>query len=151
MPKFCAKAVISGLLDVTEVMPIALFVWCSEIQPLEVRAAACSFNVAMNMLFTFVIGQCFVTMLCHMEWGVFLFFAGQSPFLRVPPHVYHSMRRRVSVASFSLYRPRSASCRAMLHYAIAVDSLFAIVVSCTVFGCNGQYSCTLLGLWLFML
>ena len=34
----------------------------------------------MNMLFTFVIGQCFVTMLCTMEWGVFLFFAGQSPF-----------------------------------------------------------------------
>lgn len=51
---------------------------CSEIQPLEVRAAACSFNVAMNMLFTFVIGQCFVTMLCSMQWGVFLFFAGQS-------------------------------------------------------------------------
>lgn len=48
----------------------------TEIQPLEVRAAACSFNVAMNMLFTFVIGQCFVTMLCTMEWGVFLFFAG---------------------------------------------------------------------------
>ncbi len=43
---------------------------CSEIQPLEVRAAACSFNVAVNMLFTFVIGQCFVTMLCTMEWGV---------------------------------------------------------------------------------
>ena len=54
---------------------------CSEIQPLEVRAAACSFNVAMNMLFTFVIGQCFVTMLCSMQWGVFLFFAGQSPCL----------------------------------------------------------------------
>ena len=53
---------------------------CSEIQPLEVRAAACSFNVAVNMLFTFVIGQCFVTMLCTMEWGVFLFFAGQLPF-----------------------------------------------------------------------
>lgn len=52
---------------------------CSEIQPLEVRAAACSFNVAMNMLFTFVIGQCFVTMLCSMQWGVFLFFAGQFP------------------------------------------------------------------------
>lgn len=48
----------------------------TEIQPLEVRAAACSFNVAMNMLFTFVIGQCFVTMLCSMQWGVFLFFAG---------------------------------------------------------------------------
>lgn len=54
---------------------------CSEIQPLEVRAAACSFNVAMNMLFTFVIGQCFVTMLCSMQWGVFLFFAGERSIL----------------------------------------------------------------------
>lgn len=53
-------------------------VLCSEIQPLETRAAACSFNVAVNMLFTFVIGQCFVTMLCSMQWGVFLFFAGES-------------------------------------------------------------------------
>ena len=26
-------------------------------------------------LFTFVIGQCFVTMLCTMKWGVFIFFA----------------------------------------------------------------------------
>ena len=26
-------------------------------------------------LFTFVIGQCFVTMLCSMKWGVFIFFA----------------------------------------------------------------------------
>ncbi|KAK9817756.1 hypothetical protein WJX72_001683 [[Myrmecia] bisecta] len=48
----------------------------TEIQPLETRAAGASLNVASNMLFTFVIGQCFVTMLCSMKWGVFLFFAG---------------------------------------------------------------------------
>ena len=30
----------------------------------------------MLQLFTFVIGQCFVTMLCSMKWGVFIFFAG---------------------------------------------------------------------------
>ena len=28
------------------------------------------------MLFTFIIGQCFTTMLCTMRYGVFLFFAG---------------------------------------------------------------------------
>lgn len=28
------------------------------------------------MLFTFIIGQCFTTMLCSMRYGVFLFFAG---------------------------------------------------------------------------
>ena len=44
-------------------------------QPLETRAAGASLNVASNMIFTLVIGQCFVTMLCSMEWGVFLFFA----------------------------------------------------------------------------
>jgi sugar porter (SP) family MFS transporter len=48
----------------------------TEIQPLETRAAGASLNVASNMLFTFVIAQCFVTMLCTMQWGVFLFFAG---------------------------------------------------------------------------
>lgn len=47
-----------------------------EIQPLETRAAGAGINTASNMLFTFVIGQCFTTMLCSMQYGVFLFFAG---------------------------------------------------------------------------
>ena len=34
--------------------------------------------MASNMLFTFVIGQCFTTMLCSMRYGVFLFFAGMT-------------------------------------------------------------------------
>ena len=51
-------------------------VCCREIQPLETRAAGAGINVASNMLFTFVIGQCFTTMLCSMRYGVFLFFAG---------------------------------------------------------------------------
>ena len=49
---------------------------CREIQPLETRAAGAGINVAVNMLFTFIIGQCFTTMLCSMRYGVFLFFAG---------------------------------------------------------------------------
>ncbi|CAL8468665.1 g8205 [Coccomyxa elongata] len=47
-----------------------------EIQPLETRAAGSAINVSSNMLFTFVIGQSFTTMLCSMKYGVFLFFAG---------------------------------------------------------------------------
>ncbi|EIE22371.1 general substrate transporter [Coccomyxa subellipsoidea C-169] len=47
-----------------------------EIQPLETRAAGSAINVSSNMLFTFVIGQSFTTMLCSMRYGVFLFFAG---------------------------------------------------------------------------
>ncbi len=49
---------------------------CSEMSPLEVRPAASSFNVAINLLFTIVIGYCLVPMLCGMKWGIFLFFAG---------------------------------------------------------------------------
>ncbi|GAB4823413.1 hypothetical protein N2152v2_010459 [Parachlorella kessleri] len=48
----------------------------SEIQTLETRAAGMSAAVVANFLFSFVIGQCFLTMLCSMKWGVFIFFAG---------------------------------------------------------------------------
>ncbi|WVZ61469.1 hypothetical protein U9M48_011333 [Paspalum notatum var. saurae] len=48
----------------------------SEIFPLEIRPAGQSINVSVNMLFTFVIAQAFLTMLCHMKFGLFYFFAG---------------------------------------------------------------------------
>ncbi|KAK7303166.1 hypothetical protein RJT34_14068 [Clitoria ternatea] len=47
----------------------------SEIFPLEVRSAAQSLNVSVNMIFTFFIAQVFTTMLCHMKFGLFIFFA----------------------------------------------------------------------------
>lgn len=47
----------------------------SEICPLEVRSAGQSINVSVNMAFTFVIAQAFLTMLCHMKFGLFFFFA----------------------------------------------------------------------------
>ena len=47
----------------------------SEIFPLEIRSAAQSINVSVNMLFTFIIAQIFLTMLCHLKFGLFLFFA----------------------------------------------------------------------------
>jgi lysylphosphatidylglycerol synthetase-like protein (DUF2156 family) len=46
----------------------------TEIQPLETRSAGQSINVCTNMVFTFIIGQSFLSMLCSMEWGIFLFF-----------------------------------------------------------------------------
>ncbi|AED93146.1 monosaccharide transporter [Arabidopsis thaliana] len=48
----------------------------SEICPLEIRSAGQSLNVSVNMFFTFFIGQFFLTMLCHMKFGLFYFFAG---------------------------------------------------------------------------
>ncbi|KAF7841951.1 sugar carrier protein C-like [Senna tora] len=46
----------------------------SEIFPLEIRSAAQSVNVSVNMLFTFLVAQIFLTMLCHMKFGLFIFF-----------------------------------------------------------------------------
>ncbi|XP_023516055.1 sugar transport protein 10-like [Cucurbita pepo subsp. pepo] len=48
----------------------------SEICPLEIRSAGQAINVSVNMLFTFVIAQVFLSMLCHMKFGLFYFFAG---------------------------------------------------------------------------
>lgn len=48
----------------------------SEIFPLEIRSAGQAINVSVNMLFTFFIGQAFLTMLCHMKFGLFFFFGG---------------------------------------------------------------------------
>ncbi|KAL9297913.1 hypothetical protein ACSQ67_023809 [Phaseolus vulgaris] len=48
----------------------------SEICSLEVRSAGQGTNVVVNMLFTFVIAQVFLTMLCHLKFGIFFFFAG---------------------------------------------------------------------------
>ncbi|CAI7776383.1 unnamed protein product [Closterium sp. NIES-53] len=47
----------------------------SEIQPLETRSAGQSITVAVNFIFTFAVGQAFLSMLCHFKFGIFLFFA----------------------------------------------------------------------------
>lgn len=63
---------------------VAAFAWSwgplgwlvpSEILPLEVRSNGQSIVVAVNMLFTFFIAEGFLTMLCHMKFGLFIFFA----------------------------------------------------------------------------
>ncbi|GAB4824500.1 Sugar transport protein 8 [Ancistrocladus abbreviatus] len=48
----------------------------SEIFPIETRTAGYFFAVSTNMLFTFIIGQFFLSMLCHMKSGTFFFFSG---------------------------------------------------------------------------
>ena len=64
---------------------VAAFAWSwgplgrlvsSEILSLEIRSAAQSITVSvMNMLFTFIVAQLFLTMLCHLKFGLFIFFA----------------------------------------------------------------------------
>ncbi|KAK6122477.1 hypothetical protein DH2020_043763 [Rehmannia glutinosa] len=64
---------------------VAAFAWSwgplgwlvpSEIHPLETRSAGQSINVSVNMFFTFIIGQLFLSMLCHLKFGLFFFFGG---------------------------------------------------------------------------
>lgn len=64
---------------------VAAFAWSwgplgwlvpSEICPLEIRSAGQGINVAVNMIFTFIIGQVFLSMLCYMKFGLFFYFAG---------------------------------------------------------------------------
>ncbi|CAI8587327.1 unnamed protein product [Vicia faba] len=47
----------------------------SEIFPLEIRSAGQSITVAVNLLFTFIIAQAFLGLLCALKFGIFLFFA----------------------------------------------------------------------------
>lgn len=64
---------------------IAAFAWSwgplgwlipSEILSLEIRSVGQCIAVSVNMFFTFVIAQIFLTALCHMKYGLFFFFAG---------------------------------------------------------------------------
>ncbi|XP_023552137.1 hexose carrier protein HEX6 [Cucurbita pepo subsp. pepo] len=48
----------------------------SEIFPLEIRSAGQSITVATNFVFTFIIAQTFLAMLCHLKAGIFFFFGG---------------------------------------------------------------------------
>ncbi|XP_050224334.1 hexose carrier protein HEX6-like [Mercurialis annua] len=48
----------------------------SEIFPLEIRSAGQSIVVAVSFLFTFVVGQTLLAILCHFKSGIFFFFGG---------------------------------------------------------------------------
>lgn len=47
----------------------------SETFPMETKSAGFAFAVSSNMLFTFLIAQAFLSMLCTMQAGIFYFFA----------------------------------------------------------------------------
>ncbi|KAJ9164032.1 hypothetical protein P3X46_023649 [Hevea brasiliensis] len=46
----------------------------SEIFPLEIRSAGQSIVVAVSFIFTFIVAQTFLSMLCHLKSGIFFFF-----------------------------------------------------------------------------
>jgi hypothetical protein len=47
----------------------------SETFPLETRSAGQSVTVCVNLIFTFVMAQSFLSMLCTLKFGIFLFFS----------------------------------------------------------------------------
>lgn len=47
----------------------------SETFPVETRTAGFAFAVSTNMLFTFIIAQAFLSMLCHLQAFIFFFFS----------------------------------------------------------------------------
>ena len=48
----------------------------TEIQPLETRSASQSVSVVNFTFWQFVITQTYLSMLCTLQWGVFVFFGG---------------------------------------------------------------------------
>lgn len=48
----------------------------SELFPLEMRSAGQSIVVCVNMFFTALIAQTFLSALCHLQYGIFLLFGG---------------------------------------------------------------------------
>ncbi|XP_059666917.1 hexose carrier protein HEX6-like [Cornus florida] len=46
----------------------------SEIFPLEIRSAGQGITVAVSFVFTFIVAQTFLSMLCHLKYGIFFFF-----------------------------------------------------------------------------
>ena len=49
----------------------------TEIQPLETRSASQSVSVVNFTFWQFIITQTYLSMLCKLRWGVFVFFGGQ--------------------------------------------------------------------------
>lgn len=77
-----SKAQVSGVLVIILVFVVGFAVswgplgWLlpSEVQPIETRSAGMGVSTALNLALTFAIAQAFLTMLCHLKWGVFIFF-----------------------------------------------------------------------------
>lgn len=77
-----SKAQVSGVLVIILIFVIGFALswgplgWLipSEVQPIETRSAGVGVSTALNLAMTFAIAQAFLTMLCHLKWGVFVFF-----------------------------------------------------------------------------
>ena len=73
--------------------PLGILV-TTEIQPLETRSASQSVSVVNFSFWQFVITQTYLSMLCTLRWGIFIFFAGT-------PHLTTAREARNSTTCWS--------------------------------------------------
>lgn len=85
---------------------VAAFAWSwgplgwlipSEICPLEIRSAAHSLNVSVNMLFTFLIAQSCLVMFCYLKFGLFFLFAGFCVLMTLFSHFFLPETKHVPI------------------------------------------------------
>lgn len=113
--KFGDDKELSKTLSIVVVILICLFVlafgwswgplgWTvpSEIFPLEIRSAGQSVTVAVNLLFTFIIAQSFLSLLCTLKFGFFLFFASWISIMTIFVYVFLPETKRVPIEEMTL-------------------------------------------------
>lgn len=74
----------------------------SEIFPLETRSAGQSITVAVNLFFTFIIAQSFLSLLCGMKFGLFLFFAGWITVMTIFVYVFIPKTKGIPIEEMML-------------------------------------------------
>lgn len=74
----------------------------SEIFPLETRSAGQSITVAVNLFFTFVIAQSFLSLLCGLKFGLFLFFAGWITIMTIFVYIFLPETKGVPIEEMML-------------------------------------------------
>ncbi|CAK9226901.1 unnamed protein product [Sphagnum troendelagicum] len=106
LPKNYATAVV-----VLICLYVAAFSWSwgglgwlipSEVFSLQTRSAGQSITVCVNLMFVFVIAQAFLTMLCHMRFGIFLFFSGWVFIMTVSVYFFLPETKGVPIEEMSL-------------------------------------------------
>ncbi|KAL7593508.1 hypothetical protein Lser_V15G33228 [Lactuca serriola] len=74
----------------------------SEIFPLETRSAGQSITVAVNLFFTFIIAQSFLSLLCGLKFGLFLFFAGWITIMTIFVYIFLPETKGVPIEEMML-------------------------------------------------
>ena len=89
---------------------VAAFAWSwgplgwlvpSEIFPLEIRSAAQSIAVSVNMLFTFLVAEVFLSMLCGLKSGFFIFFAALVAIMTVFVYVFVPETKNIPIENMT--------------------------------------------------